>query len=111
MLLQPSTALCRRSLFKLKQLNHLKDVEVTLPSNLLDFAVPSLQVVVDPGSIFHEHIPRGELKLSIQRLQRITWFHICYYTQMKRKNSTSNKVITLLDETRLDETGVDENEY
>ena len=28
--------------------------------------------------------------------------------QMKRKNSTSNKVITLLDETRLDEMGIDD---
>ena len=63
--LQPSTALSQLQ-SKLKQLNHLKDVEATLPCDLLDFVVSSLQVVVGPASIFHEHIPRGELKLSIQ---------------------------------------------
>ena len=34
--------------------------------------------------------------------------HGSIYDKCKEKNSTSNKVITLLDETRLDEMGVDD---
>ena len=34
---------------------------------------------------------------------------ICYYRQMKRKNSTSNMVITLLDETGVDEVSIRRN--
>ena len=73
-----------------------------LPSNRLDFGVPSLQVVVGPGSILYEHVPCRELNRFWAFCKAKVYAKCC-----KENLSTSIKVITLLDETRLDEMGVD----